>query len=159
MEGNPNVGVVFLDIDGVLNCRSDFLDPEIANTPWVVSEHRIEVLNTLLEDVAHHFDGGVRVVLSSAWRKAPGREFTERLLLDKGAKFNLSDTTGVEDTHRGLQILEWLQKNGSDVKAFVILDDNAGMWPLQRNLVQTNWATGLTSWDARMASQVLGDLC
>lgn len=131
--------VLFLDIDGVVNCRTTKqrhrgfigIDPYMA---FLVGKI---VMYTECE-----------VVLSSSWR----------VFFDDGVKEISDQVTQISDvtpppwydrekdhhSTRGEEIQAWLDKN-PDVTHYAILDDDTRMLPSQlTNYFQTSWETGIT---------------
>lgn len=120
--------VLFLDVDGVLNCRTTeerfmgFLgiDPEL-----------VKLVDKIVDKT------GCKVVLSSSWRLwephkqhvADHIEFIDVTLDNKGL------------TDRGCEIQKWLEENPVD--NYAILDDN-GDFHKDQHLFRTVILTGLT---------------
>ena len=83
--------IIFLDIDGVLNCRQTFIawhDAGIGDSCHVVSREMIEVLNRIVKAT------GAEVIVSSCWRlsfKPLGK--LNAFLKEHGAQFDLLDST------------------------------------------------------------------
>lgn len=131
--------ILFLDIDGVVNCKNTTqrhrgfigIDPYMA---FLVGKI---VMYT-----------GCEVVLSSSWRTFHDDGVEE--ISKQVAK--ISDVTPPpwydrENDHhstRGEEIQAWLDKN-PDVSVYAILDDDTNMLPNQLpNFFQTSWDTGIT---------------
>lgn len=131
--------VLFLDIDGVVNCATTTqrhrgyigIDPYMA---FLVGKI---VMYTECE-----------VVLSSSWRTFHDDGVEE--ICKQVAK--ITDVTPSpwydrENDHhstRGEEIQAWLDKN-PDVEVYAILDDDTAMLPNQLpNYFQTTWQTGIT---------------
>jgi hypothetical protein len=122
--------VIFLDLDGVLNCReSDWSQGLCADAD------KVALFNELVRRT------GAWVVLSSTWRQDPEwRAKMEGLGLD----FEFLDRTPRSSGGRGREIYAWLSKN-RDLKSYAILDDRADMLALQKpHFFRTDWQTGLT---------------
>ncbi len=119
--------VLFLDIDGVVNCRSttDFrqlwsLDPYMA---FLVGKIQL--------------DTGCAVVLSSSWRYHPdGIAAVEKNIVD------IIDTTPLHGGFRGAEVKEWLSKH-PEVTRYAILDDESDFYSDQC-LFKTSFQFGLT---------------
>lgn len=131
--------VLFLDIDGVVNCENTFkmgarntspypLDPEMA---FMVGKIKLYT--------------GCEVVLSSSWRhdKNAVKAVEDNIV----PIFDITGTTPLykyEDKPRGHEIQEWLD-NHPDVDRYAILDDDSDMLDTQLpNFFKTSWKTGLT---------------
>jgi hypothetical protein len=135
--------VLFLDIDGVLNCRGTPGSTWQKLDPVMVAR-----LNRVMRAV-HPL-----VVLSSCWGLAQGR--TERELRRAGFIGRLVDQTpgcGPEAC-RGEEIWAWLVSHPG-VSQFAILDDGADMGSLRAHLVQTSFEEGLQD---RHVDELIGRL-
>jgi hypothetical protein len=157
--------LIFLDIDGVLNCETFFVDRknkaalrkevkkrEISREEYygdMLCEERIGWLNELCTAT------GAKVVISSTWRL--GKEVSElqAILSRSGATFDIIDKTPRlgADTVRGNEIYKWLKENAEAVtgkpyyefKEYVIIDDDSDMLLWQRpHFFQTDAYSGLT---------------
>lgn len=154
--------IIFLDIDGVLNCQLFFReraayvydkinDPELESLEFY-SQHlckdRIGWLNTLCEET------GAVVVISSSWRKGKTIERLREILNYAGATFTIIDKTGHTGYERGTEISKWIKDNvtpethGSkyyDFDTYAIIDDDSDMLlNQQHNFFQTDGYSGLT---------------
>lgn len=123
--------VLFLDIDGVVNCMntSQRHRGAIGIDPYMACLVRRIVDAT-----------GCQVVLSSSWRHFPdGRGEVERQVCPI---FDLTPTSA--SGFRGDEIRAWL--NGHpEVTRYAIVDDNSDMLPEQMpNFFKTSWAEGIT---------------
>jgi len=123
--------VLFLDIDGVVNCINTRqrhrgaigIDPDLA---VLIKKILIGVEN-------------LNVVLSSSWRCFQGgREEVENSVLP------IYDVTPRINGERGWEIKKWLDDH-PDVEKYAILDDDSDMLPSQLpNFFRTSWDTGIT---------------
>ena len=129
--------VLFLDIDGVL---------AIFRT-WMIYGsvfHGDKNLKTKLDPYGLEFIRkleklGVKIVLSSTWRK-----FVQLKDFSKDTGINFYDKTDILNTIRGDEVKEWLDRH-QEVTHFCILDDPTDMLFEQRNnFVQTSVETGVT---------------
>ena len=119
--------IIFLDVDGVLNCRNTFA---YSTSPFVLEPNFIKRLKLIIKKT------GAKVVLSSVWRKWPeGRELLKQ-------HFHYIDETIILDAIRGEEIKEWLSRHPR-VEKYAILDDDSDMLPNQP-LFQTTFEHGLT---------------
>jgi hypothetical protein len=136
--------VLFLDIDGVLNHRANFL-PSRHGSPLCPDAIR------RLRDVARRT--ACRVVLSSTWRMVD--HFVEQLEAAGGFPGRHDDWRTVQlpvetrnglivtPHHRGREIAEWLSRHG-EVERYAIVDDDDDMLPEQAPFfVRTSFETGL----------------
>lgn len=145
--------VIFLDVDGVLNCFETFkrVKEEFEKT----GKRSLEIDERMVERLARIVkETGAEVVLSSSWR-AYWRENSEgiypdndkskgltEVLLKHGVKLH-SKTTTDRKRYRQNEILSWLEGR-SDVTKFVILDDESFDLPrfLNKELIKTSVVEG-----------------
>ncbi len=127
-QPNENTAkVLFLDIDGVVNCKDTFkdgrlfpLDPEMA--------FRVGKIQLYTD---------CQVVLSSSWKNHPESvENVERRVV------KLLDKTPNLSGIRGDEVNKWLEQH-PEVKRYAILDDDSDFHPDQP-LFKTSWDTGIT---------------
>lgn len=118
--------LLFLDIDGVLNC-SGFLDRQRAadvihsasgvDYAQLIDPIRVDRLNRIIEATGAH------VVLSSGWRIIAGMATTQAALDANGASFVLcGETVKLPSNDRSHEIMSFLLQ-GHTGKRYVILDD------------------------------------
>lgn len=117
---------LFLDIDGVLNCSSDWKN-ENADGFHTLDPKKIDNLKLVFEAMPENS----RIVLSSDWRhfQDDGREKLEDLLKER--ELIISDITPAlcwntklnSRNIRGHEIDFWLQKHQDD-ESYIIIDDN-----------------------------------
>ena len=125
------IKVLFLDIDGVINCRSTNFKSEY----WPLNQYMAFLVGKIV------LDTGCKVVLSSSWRhhKDGTAEVEKRVckILD------ITDTD--QSGFRGIEIKEWLEDNKEkyDIEKYAILDDASDFYPDQP-LFKTSWEFGLT---------------
>lgn len=128
--------VLFLDIDGVLNCIRDYdvVSSSDQHIFYRMNRKKIDMVKKIISDT------GCKVVLSSSWRKMKdGRETVEYNGIP------IFDQTPSSDTCRGAEIQEWLDAH-PEVNEYCIVDDDGDMLDSQlRNFVQTTFEHGLTS--------------
>jgi hypothetical protein len=103
--------VIFLDIDGVLNCADE---ADTARGPVRPRQDLIALLDDLIDRT------GAKVVLASTWRCDPNAiEFARR----NGLKFmDTLDNHGSGE--RGAFIRKWLSKH-PEVEHYAVVDDHA----------------------------------
>lgn len=122
--------ILFLDIDGVVNCSKTKqrhrcfmgIDPVMA----------FRVGKIVLET-------DCKIVLSSSWK-----HFKDGVAEVEKQVHKIYDTTiDLPDKERGYEIKEWLDRN--DVERYAILDDDSDMLPEQKdNFFKTDWDIGIT---------------
>ena len=151
--------IIFLDIDGVLNCESAYRNGECQYQEWVWEDGRKdhyqrfcvrskELLNKLIDET------GAKIVISSTWRMS-GIEFMKKVWeLEKmsGEIIGITPsmrTKGV-DIPRGMEIKFYLNEMGfthinwseeeqqkrmdeSGVENYIIIDDDSDMLYNQRH--------------------------
>jgi hypothetical protein len=101
--------VIFLDIDGVLNCRQT---PNPRRLPYVVDPQLLGRFKRLVER------SGADLVLSSTWRYDPAGLFSAK---HWGVPF-VDVTPDMPKRPRRDEILAWL-KTHLDVERFIVIDD------------------------------------
>lgn len=143
-----NKSIIFLDIDGVLNCELLYKVPR--ERPYPLSEiclDRVKLLNDLCEEI------NAVVVISSSWRHS-GINYCRNTLKECGATFEIIDITpDMRGIARGNEIAKWLQDNIKpetygcfyfDFKKYVIIDDDSDMLLNQKDhFFQTDSYSGL----------------
>ena len=110
--------VIFLDVDGVLNCASDFTRIKHENG-LCLSQVKIDRLYTIQKAT------GASIVLSSTWRLH--QDAMEYLKL---RKVEFLDTTPFLMRQRGHEIESWLKKH-PEATDYIILDDDVDMLDCQ----------------------------
>lgn len=128
--------VIFLDIDGVLNCATT-----AARLPSGVigfDPAKVAMLNAVVDAT------GAKIVLSSSLRK---QDDWREMLLENGVRGAIDRTPSLgfyryEDRPRGREIAAWLEGH-PEVERYAIIDDSDDMLPDQP-LFRTAWTTGLT---------------
>ena len=148
--------VIFLDVDGVLNCRHTRTR---TSDGWCfVDDYLVARLRELLDL------SGARLVLSSTWREGWNQEdeskndisFIE--LRDKFREFGIEifDRTGEMRQYRWQSIQEYFARPREDpIEHYVIIDDWDDMGEYSDHLVWTNPSTGLTDADVTEALRIL----
>jgi HAD domain in Swiss Army Knife RNA repair proteins len=101
--------VIFLDIDGVLNCAKTRNPRQL---PYVVDPKLKKRLDALLERT------GAKIVLTSTWRYDPAALF---VLRRHGIRF-IDVAPDMSHRPRRDEILAWLKKNDR-VTRYVVIDD------------------------------------
>ena len=153
--------IIFIDIDGVFNCETFYLERQ---TQWKKDgfpenesradyyanqfcKKRIEWFNELVEEI------DATVVVSSTWR-SHGVEKLQEIFDSVGGTFKVFDVTGSTGYERGTDISQWLKKNINikehgvnyyDFYKYAIIDDDSDMLLNQeQNFFQTDNYSGLT---------------
>jgi hypothetical protein len=130
-------GVLFLDVDGVLNQCGTFHD---------IQGEKVALLHQIVAETR------CSIVVSSTWRRTERtRKLLTGLLQEGGVSIadwtpcldRISDTGLLQIAERGHEIQAWLDAH-PEITRFVILDDSSDMAHLMEHLVQTDTFTGLT---------------
>jgi HAD domain in Swiss Army Knife RNA repair proteins len=132
--------IIFLDIDGVLNCKST---PNPRKFPYVVDPKLIVQLKSLIEKT------DARVVLSSTWRLDP-----VGLLAARYWDITIFDVCpDMPGSARCKEILAWLSSH-SDVTRFIVVDDEDDQLD-DLPLFQPSSRTGITEEIVTIAADYL----
>jgi len=130
--------ILFLDFDGVLNCRTSDVD----ETGFLGLDSSRKAL---IERICKKTN--CKVVISSSWRLT--HSLTELKNFFKNYEIDILDETPVNEKvvpfyHRGVEIKKWLD-NHNDIQQYVILDDCDEFLPEQhKHFVKCSYKYGLT---------------
>lgn len=158
LDKKPSRSVLFLDADGVLNCRTTMqrhrgcigIDPYMA---FLVGKILM--------------DSGADMVISSSWRHSEDgiAEIERQVAKSVGITPSIHATgeyvySRAELCERGQEIKAWLTEH-PEYERYAILDDENDMLPEQQeNFFKTSWTTGLTPEVAeRVTAHLKGFLC
>lgn len=136
--------ILFLDIDGVLNCAGTY-EKKYAH----VGKGGIFGLDPLFMNRYYEILRKTRakVVLSSSWRKGDWRSELVECGLDIKDIIDVTPIMplegGAEEMERGKEVAEWLRWTRHNVTQYAILDDDSDFLPDQP-LFKTTWQNGLT---------------
>lgn len=146
-EGDVTGPILFLDIDGVVNCKSTMqrhrgaigIDPYLA---FLVGKIQL--------------DTGCKVVLSSTWRLwEDSREEVRKQVVDFIDVTVDLGLANYADKPRGQEIQQWLDRHPTVIK-YAILDDDSDMLDEQLpNFFKTSWDTGITEEIAKAVTEHL----
>lgn len=135
---------IFLDVDGVLNKRSDW------TKPFTLNDECVRNFNELVGQI-----NNAKIVLSSSWRSGISRngEMAKHVeeLMDKlkAVGIDTIDKTAVSpDGSRTKEIDYYLRRH--EIDSYIILDDDVSLFEdgkRTRNLYLTDETTGLTGKD------------
>lgn len=124
--------VIFLDVDGVLNCHTtkQKIDGILGIDPV-----RVARLKEIVDAT------GAQLVLSSTWRMRPRDVVSVANAL---AEFDMEliGKTPILSTIRGDEIAAWLAACEEEITHICILDDDTDMGNLTKHLVKTNFFKG-----------------
>ena len=158
--------VLFLDIDGVLNCMCPA--PLQDNNDWIdLDEWRYGFNPDLVARLRHVIaNTDCRIVISSSWRHhidyapyQPGRNWRDVLaekLRRNQADLIIGETPSDPKGQRGREIEEWLKTH--EVESYCVVDDEVvDILPYIDNskVVKTDMTVGLTSEDTQRIIDVL----
>ena len=131
--------VLFLDIDGVVNCENTFKMGARNRSPYPLDPEMAFMVGKI------QMYTGCVVVLSSSWRHSKeGVKAVEDGIVPVFDITGNSNLVNYEDRPRGHEIQAWLDKH-PEVERYAILDDDSDMLDSQKeNFFQTSWKTGLT---------------
>lgn len=147
---SPGLRVIFLDIDGVLNCRS-FVEG-LGATEWdkMIDRRAVARLDLLVRR------SSAEIVISSSWRCHLPIERIEAILQDHGFDGKILGITPRRTSSRAAEIQAWLDAADEAPAAVVILDDLPEMDHLAPYFVQTTWEEGLLDVHVERALTLLG---
>ncbi len=161
-ENRKTVKIIFLDVDGVLNCTST---PDKINTFTGIEDKKVLLLKKIVKK------SKALIVLISTWKLnwyvTPSRKSEQdelaNYLDEKLAKAGLRALGKINDdwVDRGEGILDYisrLEKKKIHVDNFIILDDGRFDYKashLTPNLIQTSPKTGLTEKHVKRAVEHL----
>lgn len=121
--------IIFLDIDGVLNCKKT---PNPRQLPYVVDKGLLRRFNGLIHRT------GAKVVLSSSWRIDPAGLFAAK---HWGVPF-IDTCPDMPKSPRCKEVLTWLKRHPKATRYTVIDDEDDELDDLP--LFQPSASTGLT---------------
>lgn len=139
--------VLFLDVDGVLNCPETWARKDGQRGTFRICPDRVKLLATMLDATS------AMVVLSSTWRKFDDHvAYLKKRASVVTCRLHDDWRTIEEDFKppidfrpmRGREIKEWLSRH-PEVTEYAIVDDDSDMLPEQsKRFVQTSFREGLT---------------
>lgn len=154
--------VLFLDIDGVLNCRADWGKPEHQDKgTYVVDQKKVGCLLAVVKEL------GLSVVLSSSWRNHQDHVdylYEQGVLSSawvhddwrtiRGEGKRIGNSLLWSPSLRGEEIQEWLDRH-PEVTAYVIVDDAEEFLKHQkRYVIRTSFDAANGGFTARHARKV-----
>ena len=166
--------IIFLDIDGVLNCENWYKKRFIQEIDRNMDSYplcefyplAVDQLNVLTKKT------NAEIVVSSTWRI--GRTVAELNSIFKqvGIEKDILDfTPSLRGMPRGVEIKKWIdtyciqdtdrlfnKKGGIKLESYVILDDDSDMLLEQKdNFIKTSWQDGLTAIQVNKAIYILNN--
>ena len=157
--------VIFLDIDGVLNCSTSksFCHDDLCGIIHGIDSDKVKRLAKIVEAT------NAKIVLSSDWRVGWEKYYTTRKPshakyldnhLKKKGNITLLDKTPLSHSGywRGEEILAYLRSH-PDITNYVILDDtffeDFSIKEIEEHLVLTDYIVGLSDADVDRAINIL----
>lgn len=155
------MNVIFLDVDGVLNCNRRARPGTGFSLKSFTLPEAVERLNRIYDATL------AMVVVSSTWRIGKNRSQLAEAFSKCGYRGLIYGSTivgscsmheGVEcsEGHRGAEIGEWIGSHRDRISEFVIIDDESDMGVLRSHLVQTDGTKGLQDADVEAVIAKLG---
>lgn len=139
--------VLFLDIDGVLNCGATF---EGKHRCDVIDRDMVQEINRVIQAT------DCNVVISSSWRLAwPMGELKARLR-QEGMIDRVIDKTPML-RRRDDEILAWLKEHPEVTRFAVVDDDSFDLTAVADRLAHTSFETGLLAKHADRLIELLND--
>lgn len=154
--------VIFLDIDGVVNC-SDTKERSPSKAIGV-EQSKIALVKQIIEAT------GAKLILSSTWRIGWFYEETGshdrdeqdwHYLRDEFFKQGLwfFDYTPLDKSrHRGTEIQTWLDKWEDEIDSYIVIDDSMyDIWEMHEgHLIETSFGYGIQDEHVKQAIELLG---
>lgn len=145
---------IFLDVDGVLNKESDWINP------FTLNDSCVKVFNELWRELSKHYVP--QLVLISTWRSGKGNlgnsEAYQRLenALEKYG-IRISGTTPISNKGRQNEVEYYIRRNTVD--KYIVIDDDEKLFerPSEINWYQPNYKIGLTNDDVKKIIRVIKD--
>ena len=138
--------IIFLDIDGVMNCRA---------TAYGTLEKGFDATaGVLLRRIVE--ETGALIVVTGALGRTVSfdelKEYFERVEISGDLVLDVT-----KGGHRGAEISQWLLENPGIATFYIVIDDSdrQHVAPHDLRLVHTSWETGLTPADAALAITLL----
>ena len=151
--------IIFLDIDGVLNCRST---KERINGYIGIDPKKVELLKLIVDAT------GAKIILSSSWRQCRDsilmRKMWDYMVESlKSQELEIFDITpyDCETSYRGFEIQTWFKEHkDKNIESFIILDDDCDLKPYGSRHIQTAYfKNGLEQKHVDKAIKMLGEEC
>lgn len=136
--------ILFLDIDGVLCTRRSHISYGKEGGLWSMWDP------LACHAVKRSCINGVKIVISSTWRKPMHQRLLIKRLQEHGFLHSYLHqdwkTKCLKSGHRGEEIEEWLDRHAGEFESYVILDDDSDMLEHQMlRLIHTDMENGMDS--------------
>lgn len=135
--------IIFLDIDGVMNCMATAYQTRRKGFDLIPSA----LLRRIIQET------GAKIVVSGALGRAVAldilRGYFERAGIPGDTVIGVTDTVG----RRGEDISQWLHAHPEGITGYILIDDAdaAQVAPHENVTVRTNWFTGMSYANAEQA--------
>ena len=127
-EEKEPVNIIFLDIDGVINIKTD-------DFSTVQSPKAIEYLNRLCHET------GFKIVVCSSWRdRIDYKEYLHNLGLDE--KIEILGKTNNSNSGKEFEIMKYVEEN--DIGKYIVIDDAYFSVSMTPHHIQTAPRLGFT---------------
>ena len=155
------IRLVFLDLDGVLNCDTtspNGVEPLTSQSVHVslerikgIDRRHVAILNRVVAET------GAWIVISSSWRIMHGADETIETLFRAGFVGHVLGATPDVGPHREQDVLGFLESWDPQYRlaSYAILDDGTDLGSLTPRLVLTNTDEGMTEKDADAVIRLL----
>lgn len=145
-----DISYIFLDIDGVLNTWRHRLRQEEKTGDSSIHNWCPEACKNLRK-LCEEYD--VQIVISSNWKDQYELEEIKRFFKKNGlpSEYIIDMTPSEVERHeaaeyRGLEIQQWLNRNGSDDASYLIIDDESTILSAQKeHFIRVNPEDGLAN--------------
>ena len=139
--------IIFLDIDGVLNCKATCAQ---SSKNYKFDADKVVFLN----DIIHQTQANI--VVSSSWRCGMTIKNLQDMFGKNGVNGIVIGSTPSSTHGRGDEIQQWI-KNHYGVESFIIIDDDDfDMGDLLNRVVLTDMETGLQAKHVEQAITLFG---
>lgn len=151
LKPRPEMKLIFLDVDGVLNCSTT---KDLCEFYTGIEDKKVAILKQIVDKT------DAKIVLISTWRYTWNKENSLKSEQEELATYldekleaqglSIFDKIDNEAIGRGQGIIEFIDNlkiNGFDVEQFVIIDDEMFDYKetkLTKYLIQTGYKEGLT---------------
>lgn len=160
---------IFLDVDGVLNCNTDWAEQAILGHPQngkrrgeFLNRGKLALLKCILDET------GAKIIFSSTWRHHYTFEEFCQAMRERGCVIPVETFVDItpaklSNSHRGLEISWYLDDKPLPHDSYIILDDSFTVGALHTDThnikdrwIQTDEDVGLTVKLAQKAIDMLG---
>ena len=135
--------ILFLDVDGVMNCQETFTKDKNAIFP--IDQYMAFLVGKIV------LETDCKVVLSSSWRHHKDSvDYIHKRIVSiydctGDEPHDDSRPSGAVNCQRGCEIKAWMDSQKYKVDRYAILDDDSDMLPEQMpNFFKTQWLVGIT---------------